>query len=306
MDKNLKVKFKIANVIEFEAEGMSEDVERERAEFLNKILLAAISAVSQTQTIMPSREAVIDISQTNNELLEVHEISELSINEFLNQKGFASQIDMAIGLIYYKQTYCNCTDFNSEELKNYFSDAKTPAPKNPSDTIGKLVGKSYIMNAESKGRYKLTRTGIQYVVDYKKQDIGSKGKKKVSLGTTKKSVASKEVYQMNKDLDLLPNDKESFKSFYEMKKPTTNIEFNAVAIYYMEKILGKVEITISDVYTCYKNVGRKVPNALKQSLTDTSSSRYGYIATANNCFTIPVVGENFVEYDLTKKAKDNS
>lgn len=306
MDKNLKVKFKIANVIEFEAEGMSEDVERERAEFLNKILPAAISAVTQTQTIMQSREAVIDISQTNNELLEVHEIPELSINEFLNQKGFVSQIDMAIGLIYYKQTYCNCTDFNSEELKNYFSDAKTPAPKNLSDTIGKLVGKSYIMNAESKGRYKLTRTGIQYVVDYKKQDIGSKVKKKVSLGTTKKSVASKEVYQMNKDLDLLPNGKESFKSFYEMKKPTTNIEFNAVAVYYMEKILGKAEITISDVYTCYKNVGRKVPNALKQSLTDTSSSRYGYIATANNCFTIPVVGENFVEYDLPKKAKDKS
>ena len=38
MEKNLKVKFKIANVIEFEAEGVSEDVEREREEFLNRIL----------------------------------------------------------------------------------------------------------------------------------------------------------------------------------------------------------------------------------------------------------------------------
>ncbi len=117
---------------------------------------------------------------------------------------------------------------------------------------------------------------------------------------TKKSVPSKEVYQMNKDLDLLPKDKMSFKSFCEEKKPTTNIEFNAVAVYYLERILEKKDIGINDVYTCYKNVGRKVPNALKQSLTDTSSSRYGYIATGNNCYTIPVVGENFVEYDLPK------
>ena len=211
MEKTLKVKFKIANVIEFEAEGITEDVERERAEFLNKILPAAINAVSQTQTSIPVRE-VIDVSQTDSELLEVHEMPELSINEFLNQKGFVSQIDIAIGLIYYKQSYCNCADFNSEELKNYFVDAKIQVPKNPSDIIYKLVGKSYIMNAESKGRYTLTRTGIQYVEDYKKTENRAKAKKKPSIGVTKKPVASKEMYQMNKDLDLLPKDKASFKN----------------------------------------------------------------------------------------------
>ena len=303
MEKNLKVKFKIANVIEFEAEGMTEDVERERAEFLNKILPAAVNAVAQTQITMPTSE-LIDASNANSELLELHELPELSINEFLNQKGFVRQIDMAIGLIYYKQSYCNCMDFNSEELKNYFVEAKTQAPKNPSDTINKLIAKSYIMSTDSKGRYMLTRTGMQYVDEYKKTENGTKTKKKSSTGVTKKSVASKEVYQMNKELDLLPKNKMSFKNFCEEKKPTTNIEFNAVAVYYLEKILEKKDIGINDVYTCYKNVGRKVPNALKQSLTDTSSSRYGYIATGNNCYTIPVVGENFVEYDLPKLEVD--
>lgn len=301
MEKNLKVKFKIANVIEFEAEGVSEDVEREREEFLNRILPAAIGAVAQTQTVAVPRE-IIDVSHSNGELLETHEVEVLSVNEFLNENDFVSQIDTAIGLIYFKYTYCNCSDFNSEELKNYFSDAKIPVPKNPSDIVAKLVGKSYIMDAGEKGRYKLTRTGMQYVADYKKQHSGAKTKKKVNTGTTKKVAASKETYQMNKDLDLLPKDKQSFKSFYEEKNPTTNIEFNAVAVYYLEKILEKTDIALGDVYTCYKHVGRKVPSALKQSLVDTSSSRYGYIATSNNCFFIPVVGENFVEYDLPKKA----
>lgn len=102
MEKNLKVKFKIANLIEFEAEGMTEDVERERTEFLNKILPAAVNAVAQTQITVPASE-LIDVSNANSELLELHELPELSINEFLNQKGFGSQIDLAIGLIYYKR-----------------------------------------------------------------------------------------------------------------------------------------------------------------------------------------------------------
>lgn len=117
----------------------------------------------------------------------------------------------------------------------------------------------------------------------------------------KKSVNSKESYQINKELNLSPKDKESLKQFVEIKVPKTNIEFNVVAIYYLDRILRKEGITIDDVYTCYKDAGRKVPVALKQSLTDTSSSKYGYIAVSNNCFYIPVVGENFVEYELPKK-----
>lgn len=305
MEKDLKVKFKIANVIEFEAEGSSEDVERERAEFLSKILPAAISAVAQTHIPAIPKE-MIDVERGNGEIIEVKGLPELSINEFLNQKSFGSQIDTAMGLIFYKESYCNCKDFNSEDLKGYFNDAKIPVPKNVSDIVGKLVSKSYIMNSEEKGRYKLTRTGTSYVSDYTKNNDNRKVKKKVSAGTTKKTAVSKEAYQMNKELDLCPKDKESFRNFYEKKQPATNIEFNAVAVYYMEKILNKEEITIGDVYTCYKNVDKKVPGALKQSLADTSSSRYGYIATENNCYTIPVVGENFVEHDLPKKIKEKN
>jgi hypothetical protein len=49
MDNQLKVKFKIGNIVEFEAEGKSEDVEKERQEFLTQILPAAINAVEATR-----------------------------------------------------------------------------------------------------------------------------------------------------------------------------------------------------------------------------------------------------------------
>ena len=45
----------------------------------------------------------------------------------------------------------------------------------------------------------------------------------------------------------------------------------------------------------------EIKKLLKQSLTDTSSSKYGYISVSNNCFSIPVAGENFVEFELPKK-----
>lgn len=112
---------------------------------------------------------------------------------------------------------------------------------------------------------------------------------------------TRDTYQINKDLNLSPRDKATLKEFVASKKPQSNIEFNAVAIYYLQKVLAKENISVDDVYSCYKDIGRKVPNALKQSLTDTSSSKYGYIAVNNNYYSIPVKGENLVELELPKE-----
>lgn len=126
-------------------------------------------------------------------------------------------------------------------------------------------------------------------------------KEKIVDKKSKRKNVTKEVYQINKDLNLSPRDKETLKEFIAKKKPRSNIEFNAVAIYYLQKVLLKENISIDDVYSCYKDIGRKVPNALKQSLTDTSSSKYGYIAVNNNYYSIPIKGENLVELELPKE-----
>lgn len=118
---------------------------------------------------------------------------------------------------------------------------------------------------------------------------------------TRKKNNARDTYQINKDLNLSPKDKTTLKEFIALKKPRSNIEFNAVVIYYLQKVLAKENISVDDVYSCYKDIGRKVPNALKQSLTDTSSSKYGYIAVNNNYYSIPVKGENLVELELPKE-----
>ena len=44
----------------------------------------------------------------------------------------------------------------------------------------------------------------------------------------------------------------------------------------------------------------RVPNNLQQNLTDTSSSRYGYISRKDGKYSMTVMGNNFVEHDLPK------
>lgn len=189
MDNPLKLKFKIGQ-IEFEAEGAPEDVNYQRMEFMDKLLPAAVDAMIRSKgTIsdgvsinssvyepLPDITAAPMLDQNSGKALDT---TQLSINEFLNQKEFTSQIDTAIGLIYYNELVGNHSDFSSEDLKQYFKDAKIKVPANPSDVIYKLMGKSYIMAADEKSRYKLTRSGISFVDTFVAKDTKDGKPKKV-------------------------------------------------------------------------------------------------------------------------------
>lgn len=107
-----------------------------------------------------------------------------------------------------------------------------------------------------------------------------------------------------KDLDLRAKGKKSFKDFYDEKKPGPASEFNTVAVYYLSDTLNITAITPSHIYTCYKEVTKRPPEAFVQSLRDTASKN-GYIDTADiNNIKLPLRGRNFVDHDLPKqKAK---
>lgn len=166
MDKHLRLKFKIGE-IEFEAEGNPEDVERQREVFSSSLLPLAVQAMMQTKSLEGNyidNPVVQELSlEEKGNAENLDKLQRMSINEFLKLKGFVSQIDIAIGLIYYFEIVKNIDSFGSEDLKGYFSDAKIPVPSNPSDVINKLIGKTYIMGAEEKGKYKLTISGEEYI-----------------------------------------------------------------------------------------------------------------------------------------------
>jgi len=81
------------------------------------------------------------------------------------------------------------------------------------------------------------------------------------------------------------------------------LEKNVVFVYYLQNIVSVQGITPNHIYTCYKNVGSKVPTALRQSLLDTASLK-GWLDTSNlDEVKLATPGENYIEHDLQAKKK---
>lgn len=111
-----------------------------------------------------------------------------------------------------------------------------------------------------------------------------------------KSGSLKESYTIIKNIDF--NDPQSLKSFYSSKKPQSALQKNAIFVYYLDKIAVIKNINLNHIYTCYKEVGEKMPQALKQSLADTSSKK-GWVDTKSMAdIKITIKGESLVEHEL--------
>lgn len=118
-----------------------------------------------------------------------------------------------------------------------------------------------------------------------------------------KGPSRKEGYDIVKDLVLTgEGDKPSLKEFYSDKSPRVNYDRNAVFCYYLQKIKEIRPIGINHIYTCYKEVNRRVGDLIV-SLSETSTKK-GWLETSNmSDIRITIRGEGYVEHDLPKVKK---
>lgn len=134
----------------------------------------------------------------------------------------------------------------------------------------------------------------------------SPGKTAKPKTNSKTASKSKDNLTLLKELNLRPTGKKSFKDFFDEKKPSSAGEFNTVAVYYLSEMLSLPNITPNHIYTCYKEVSKRPPEAFAQSLRDTAS-KHGYIDTSDsNNIKVPLRGKNFIEHDLPKTQKQKS
>jgi hypothetical protein len=119
--------------------------------------------------------------------------------------------------------------------------------------------------------------------------------------SAKKRVRGRESYAINRNLNLR-GDKSipSFKGFHDEKKPGSAMEFNTVAVYYLQKLLGLQGVTLDHAYTCYAEVSRKPPGAFRQSFIDTKNKEGWLEFDDSGNLTIPHRGTVFVEHDLPR------
>jgi hypothetical protein len=131
----------------------------------------------------------------------------------------------------------------------------------------------------------------------------SRAKAKVKVGR-KVKLSSKVASRPSivKELNLCPKGKKTFKDFVKEKQPTTNQEKCTVAVYYLRQELDFTAVSISHVFTCYKDAGWRIPDLC--NVMKITASRKGWVDTSNTeSITITPGGENLVEYDLPKQNK---
>lgn len=274
----LEVRIKIGE-IEFYAKGQTDDVEVQRQKFTTVVLPAAVDIIKTSQSsqsyIMEEATPTIESIQETKVIKVDDDFSNMSVNEFINSKGFKSLIDIAIGLVYYYERYKGCHDFSSDELKQYFRDVRITPPKNPSDVIKKLFGKSFIMNGDDKKRYYLTQSGKQFVNDYTPKEAKIQ---KVASSKTRKKPA-----RVESDYAHLSADDLNLKKYPEIKAFKTFKERMMLVLYIVKEEGFGDEFSSYDVQVIMTDIlGHSATKGQVQGVFDRNATWFKTIQNPND------------------------
>lgn len=192
MEKTLKVKFKIGE-IEFEAEGSADEVEKERLEFVQVLLPAAVDAMVRTRGSEMGQVAPVLPHEEMQLLPETSEIQEsegkedfsrTSLASYIKKQGVLSEQDFVLFSAYFYEKKDGVKEFNADSIKQYYAEARRTLYSNNSMLLIGLIKKGYIMEVPAQedktGKfYILTSEGLQYVENYvpKENSIEKKVKK---------------------------------------------------------------------------------------------------------------------------------
>ena len=92
------------------------------------------------------------------------------------------------------------------------------------------------------------------------------------------------------------------KDFVNEVKPTSNINTTATIIYYLQQIYEYTgDINGDIIFTCWRELGTKIPNDLAGNLRDVCSSRYGYANVENGNYSITIRGINLIEHTISEE-----
>jgi len=164
-------------LIEFEAEGDSELIEREREHFFS-ILPQAITAVSP---FVNDKTQIIEVSQDSGDdsplplLPEDNSKKYESVALFLNEKSFNTDVERVLGVAYYINQVENEQFITSKDIEDKFTKARFTKPTNINASINQNISKGFICeHNEKKSGFKsfyISNEGIIWVKNYASKDV---------------------------------------------------------------------------------------------------------------------------------------
>lgn len=217
MNNKIRIKF---GQIEFEAEGDSDLIERERQQFFS-LLPTAISAVTPIVADLSVSESanyedaniIQEIKNTKESIFlnEVKAQSKIyeSLAELINEKKFVNNVDLLMGVAYYLDTIKGISPFNNDDIATELSLARQPKLSNIGSFMSSNVSKALIIEEPkkkgSKRTYKISAKGIGFVETYVSKPENKKKNSKNKV--TKQNYESKylNITREELNLDKYPN-----------------------------------------------------------------------------------------------------
>lgn len=266
--------------IEFYVEGDENYIEKERLLFIEStlpLLLSSSRLLEKQNVVELTQGATAPQTKMQPELTpDVDSATSLSINEWLNKFGGATQIDKALLLIKHACENGKLQDVGIVELRDLFREARLKPPVNPTDVLNKLINKGYIQKSTGRSKkYVITRSGEDYLANYQtkvKKDSG------MSTRPKKPNVAKSSRYgsltrdQLNLDKYPLINNLKDFKSkliltMYIVREQEFGSEFStADCIFLLTDLMGEKASKgqVDGIFDRNPNWFSKSPDPLKK------------------------------------------
>lgn len=237
MNSKLKIKY---GMIEFEIESDPETIEKERKAFLETLPTITVLANNKIYEGDNADVELIDESKVKYLPAQTKNII-TNLNTFLHEKGFSSDIDKCLAVIYFMNEVETVESVNNQIIKERMQKAKLIIPKSISVALNGLTTKGFIQLLEQDGNkgmnYYITQEGIKYIEEYEKKD--KKGKSIRKNKTTKKNIANRYSFLTKEMMNL-----EQYPEFSKLKSSKDKI----MLIMYIMKEIDKGEyFTITEL-----------------------------------------------------------
>ncbi len=196
--------------------------------------------------------------------------------------------------------YIESNRFNKETTKSGLSTnikrAVVPSYINPLQTGYSMLDKGIekakeIISRTSSSSSRVNRKTTKTTKNQEEQT--NEGKDKKERKTSSKG--SKSIKRLT-DIDFHPSGKDSLDKFCKGFSVKNDNERNLLFVYYLSETLKITAINNDHIYTCYDELGLKIPENMQSSISNTKT-RTGWIETNNNSnITVTTKGRNKIKF----------
>jgi hypothetical protein len=257
--------------IEFEAEGDSELIEREREQFFNLLPIAinAVSTVVSTgPNILEAGKDIMELSETPalaNSISRDYTNSYDSIATFLKEKSFGKEVERVLGVAYFIDQEEGVSPFTVKDIEAKYTNARITKPKNISDAINKNITKGYLCESKEKKdslkSFYLSTSGIEWCQNYTPPETTTSKKssksRKVVAESNLLNISLEELH-LDKYCDLSSLDKYNEQILvvmliYSQEKGIEYFSFDDIVAVFKNKF--KLPVTKRQVQYAFDNGG---------------------------------------------------